>query len=109
MSDETPPINERVSVLETRMDYHDIALRDSLDRITNVADTLTVQVERTNSILERLEDKLGSTIAKVAEWDTIAKTVIKITVVVSMLIGAAWSVYTFAVDHKPNITISATK
>lgn len=102
------PINERVSVLETRMDYHDIALQQSLDRITNVADNLAVQVDRTNTILERFEEKLSNALSKISEWDTVIKTLSKVIVIGSILIGAAWSVYTFWVARSPNVTITAT-
>jgi hypothetical protein len=99
MSDEKP-IPERVSILETRMDYHDIVLKESLDRITNVAADLTTQVTRTNTILERFEEKLDATAIKVAEWDTVAKTLIKLVIAASVVVGGAWSVFEFAVDHK---------
>lgn len=98
MSDEKP-INERVSVLETRMDYHDIVLKDSLDRITLVAADLTTQVTRTNTILERFEEKLDATAIKVAEWDTVAKTLIKVVIASSVIIGGCWTVFEFVVDH----------
>lgn len=104
MADEKP-INERVSVLETRMDYHDIVLKESLDRITAVAGDLTVQVTRTNTILERFEDKLDATAIRVAEWDTVAKTLIKIAIVISMLVGGGWSVFEFMVDHKELVAV----
>ena len=105
MSDEKP-INERVSVLETRMDYHDIVLKASLDRITDVATDLSIQVERTNNILERFEEKLEATTQKVAEWDTTLKTLIKVIVAITVLIGGAWSVFEFVVDHKNLVTIT---
>ena len=109
MADEKP-INERVSVLETRMDYHDIVLKESLDRITTVAADLTTQVTRTNTILERFEEKLDATAIKVAEWDTVAKTLIKLTITVSVIIGGCWSVFEFAIDHKELVqTVTETK
>ena len=105
MADDTP-INERVSVLETRMNYHDKVLQASLDRITDVADNLTNQVSRTNTILERFEEKLEATAHKVAEWDTALRTLTKVIVVVSVLIGGAWSVFEFVIDHKDLVTLS---
>jgi uncharacterized coiled-coil protein SlyX len=97
---EEKPMPERVSILEVRMDYHDKVLQESLDRITTVADSLTTQVARTNSILERFEEKLEATAQKVQEWDTTLRTLIKVIIVISVLIGGAWSVFEFVVDHK---------
>lgn len=98
MADEKP-VHERVSILETRMDHHDAMMDLSMNRVTELADNLITQVERTNTILERFEIKLTETTDKVKEWDATLKTVVKIVIALSVLIGGIWSVFTFTVDH----------
>ena len=105
MADEKP-VHERISILETRMDHHDTMLDVSMNRVGELADTLIAQVERTNTILERFETKLSETTETVKKWDTTVKTVIKLSIVASALIGAMWSVFTFIVDHKADVTIT---
>ncbi len=108
MSDEKP-IHERVSILETRMDHHETMLDMSMEKMGELGHNLVAQVERTNTILERFEEKLTTTSEKVKEWDTSLKTIGKIIVAVGILVGAVWSVFTFVVDHKTDVTISAKK
>ena len=98
MADEKP-VHERVSILETRMDHHDAMMDLSMNRVTELADNLITQVERTNTILERFELKLTETTDKVKEWDATGKTIVKIVIALSVLIGGLWSVFTFVVDH----------
>jgi len=105
MADEKP-VHERVSILETRMDHHDTMLELSMNRVTELADNLITQVERTNTILERFERKLSETTDKVKEWDSIGKTVVKAVIALTVVIGAAWSVFVFAVDHKADVTLT---
>lgn len=95
---EEKPINERVSVLETRADHHD-------NMLSTTFNTLVTQVERTNTILERFEDKLNVTSEKVQQWDTIARTLVKVTIVISMVIGGVWSLFEFVVDHRDAVRI----
>lgn len=108
MADEKP-ISERMSVLEVRMDHHDNMLDLSMNRVADLADNLIIQVERTNTILERFEDKLNITTEKVQQWDTIARTIIKLTIAISVIIGGAWSVFEFVVDHHMVQTATETK
>lgn len=108
MADEKP-VHERVSILETRMDHHDAMMDLSMNRVTELADNLITQVERTNTILERFEIKLTETTDKVKEWDATGKTIVKIVIALSVLIGGGWSVFTFMVDHKADVTITNTQ
>ena len=120
-------LDERVAVLETQMNNHAVKLEENqetlikivdrmdthiqmaserdnrmeqtLVRVTTVGDNLTSQISRTNDTIEVFSTKMASTSDKVLMWDAIARTLIKVATVGSILIGAGWAVYTFAVDH----------
>jgi ABC-type transporter Mla subunit MlaD len=128
-------LEERVAILETKADSHsekldqnfdlvsrfiarldshielenehDNKVENTLTRVTTVVDNLTTEISRTNATIERFIDKVESTSTTVIQYDTIAKTIVKIVGIVAVLVGAGWAVYTFAVDHPISINYEA--
>ena len=112
-------IESRVAVLETRVDNQDSKLNDhhellerflvrlesnasadasntinlnkTISTIDNTVNNLTVEIKRTNDSLVKFVDKVEITSEKVAQWDTIAKTLAKVAVVISALVGMTWT------------------
>lgn len=90
----------------SRFDNHTVAeenntqeLSTTLVKVTNTVDNLANEIKRTNDTLISFAGKVEITHDKVSKWDTIAKTLIKTATVISIVIGAVWTVYTF-VDSK---------
>lgn len=120
-------ISERVSVLEIRADNsdqrhedtqellhkfiskfdghlvaeetHTRTLSTTLIRVTNTVDNLTNEIKRTNDTIATFATKVEHTHEKVSQWDTVIKTLIKVAVIGSIVTGAMWAVFTFAVDR----------
>lgn len=130
-------IAERVSILEIRADNHDSTIAEhhtlierffnkfdehisketiqsqsisnTMLRVSNTVDNLTTEIKRTNDTLVTFATKVDTTHNKVTEWDTIVRTVAKIVTISAILVGAGWSVYTFAVGQsKIQITANET-
>lgn len=125
-------ISERVSVLEIRADHadqrheetqellhkfigkfddhivaeenHSRVLSNTLIRVTNTVDNLTTEIKRTNDTIATFASKVDTTHAKVTTWDTIAKTLVKVAIVGSVLVGAGWTVFEYVRPAAPHLT-----
>ncbi len=125
-------IDERVAVLETKVGNHSnrieenqetmIKLIDRLDahiavatdrdsklesamvRVETVVDNLTSEIARSNTNLETLSKVMVNTGAKVAKWETIAKTLTKVASIAALVIGAIWALITFSYQVHENTT-----
>ena len=120
-------IAERISLLEYRVDSHGTQLDDNkqllekfLDKfehhisdesdasksmqstmvkVTTVVDSLTTEIKRTNDTLTTFNEKLDVTHTKVTEWDSAAKAIIKVALVLATLVSAGWTVFEFYETH----------
>ena len=120
-------LSERVSILEIQVDNHATKLEENqemlikffdrfdnhlenqtnqnrvlettLVKVSTVVDNLTQEISKTNTTMSDFTEKVNVTSKKVAQWDTIAKTLIKVATVSAIIISAAWTVYTY-VDTK---------
>ena len=120
-------IAERISLLEYRVDSHGAQLDDNkqllekfLDKfehhisdesdasrsmqttmvkVTTVVDSLTTEIKRTNDTLTTFNEKLDVTHTKVTEWDSAARAIIKVALVLATLISAGWTVFEFYETH----------
>ena len=130
-------IAERVSVLEIRINDHDIRITDhkeliekffnkfdqhiteennqamsisnTMIKVSNTVDNLTNEIKRTNDTLMDFASKVDTAHDKITEWDIIIKTIAKVAIVGSILVGGAWSLFTFVASHyttKPAVIIS---
>lgn len=106
--------HELLSKFITRLDSHivletdhDRKIENTLTRVTVVVDNLTSEISRTNTTMEKFIDKVDKTTTTVSKWDTIAKTIVKVTGILAILVGAGWAVYTFAIDHPRIINYEA--
>lgn len=113
---EEKPINERISVVETRIDQHEKRFDENqsillkfFDRFdehmiedakTNVelGFALTALMEKTdltNETLKSIERQSDNTTKDVDKAKTIWETISKVVIVVSVVVSAVWAVYTF--------------
>lgn len=128
--DQERRLSERVSILEIQVDSHaaklennqemlikffdrfddhlvkqadqNKSLETTLVKVSTTVDNLASEISRTNATMEDFTIKMDSTSRKVNQWDTIAKTLIKVATIASIVVGAAWTVYTY-VDSKPSV------
>lgn len=130
--DQERRLSERVSILEIQVDNHatkleqnqemlikffdrfdnhlenqtnqNRVLETTLVKVSTVVDNLTQEISRTNTTMGEFTEKVNLTSKKVSQWDTIAKTLIKVCSVGAIVVGALWTVYTY-VDSRPQQTI----
>jgi hypothetical protein len=128
MSDDKP-MQERVSILEIRMDnqdikfeatqslitkffdklddhivsetQHDAELQRGLVQVTTVVQGLTDTLSKTNEKLDSFSTMAIGTKDTVSSAQTAWFTVVKVVTVLAILISGAWAVYEFTVAH-PN-------
>jgi len=121
------PINERVSILETRVDQHDIDVKknfstlerffEKLDKhivdetahdakmettlvqVTTVVESLTTEIAKTNVQLDRFSTMASNTNITVNKAESAWLTIIKIVGILSVIITAGWAVYDLKMDH----------
>lgn len=131
--DQERRLSERVSILEIQVDNHATKLEENqemlikffdrfdnhlenqtsqnrvlettLVKVSTVVDNLTQEISRTNTTMGEFTDKVNLTSKKVAQWDTVSKTLVKVATVAALLISAGWAVYTFAVEHAPTVQV----
>lgn len=120
-------IEERVSVLEIKVEHYSSVLEDNqemlmkffdrfdehlrsqsshtanlentLIKVTTIVDNLAHEMARTNEALSSVAEKMDTTTEKVNEWGTIAKTLAKVVVSTTILVSGIWTVYAFSIDH----------
>jgi hypothetical protein len=128
-------LEERVAVLEIQVDNHATKLEDNqemlikffdrfdrhletqaetnkilngtLIKVGSVVDNLSSELSKTNRTVTAFADRLDVTSKTVTTWDTIAKTIIKIAIVLATVLSGAWAVYNHITDY--SLTPSTTK
>ena len=121
------PISERVSVLETQMEAHasrleenqvtsnklierldahmvasaerDANLQNNLTQVTLAVTQLTGTVEATNDTLKKIAGIVDEDNRAIRDWKMITKTVAKmISIAITFVVGA-WAVFTWTYNH----------
>lgn len=123
-------IDERIAVLEVRVDNidtrhsdsqemlekffnkldehiteetgHTITINTTMLKVSNTVDNLTNEIKRTNDNLVSFATKVEDTHVKVSHWHSAIQTTAKICVILSVIISAGWAVFEFKY-HKPDI------
>lgn len=98
--------------LVERLDQHiqaatqrDIQMQTQLVKVSDSVMNLSSSVSETNTTLKEIAQMAGRSHAQLMKWDTIAMTLIKVVTVLSVVIGAGWTVYTY-IDSKQQIEIT---
>ena len=130
---EDKPMQERVSILETRMDNqdikfeatqslitkffdkldnhiveetrHDAELQSGLVQVTTVVKGLTDTLSKTNDKLDAFSAIAVVTEKSVNTAQTAWTTIVKVVTVLAILISGAWAVYEFTVAHPNEVHI----
>ena len=130
-------LDERVSILEVHVDNHatrleenqelshklidrldkhmeanavrDSKIQENLTMVTIAVTELSTTVAQTNDTLKVIAGIARESDKTIVRWDAISKTIIKLVTIIAMLIGAAWSVYTFSVQYPTAIAIQGKK
>ena len=123
---EPKPIQERVSVLETRMDGHDVIVEHNQELLLKFFDRFESHVEmenkrsleiemamnrigdqlvQTNKTLAKIEVKTNSNDRDIIGAKSAWRTVVTICSITAMFVSGGWVVYEFAVDHPEHITV----
>ena len=111
-------IQERISVIETKVDEHTYKLDkffEKLDQhileesendhlLQSGMNNLTEQLMETNNNLRTITEVVTGNNIQLIKIDTAWATILKLITVIVVLISAGWAVYTFAVSHHVDIT-----
>jgi hypothetical protein len=92
--------------LVNKLDSHILAstardheLQLSVSQITVAVTSLSDNVMQTNDSLKTIAQMATESHAALSKWDTIVTTCAKIAGIITILLGAAWSLYTFLESH----------
>lgn len=124
---EPKPISERVSVLETQVDYHstrleenqvisnklierldnhmvasaerDAQLQDNLTQVTIAVTHLSTTVQETNTTLKAIAGVANDSRDKWRELDASMAAVLKVFAAIAIIVGGLWAAGTFLYDH----------
>jgi len=127
------PINERVSILETRVDQHDnlvqqhhdslmtffgkldehivtenahdAKMEGALIQVTTVVESLTTEIAKTNIQLDKFSTMASNTNLIVTKAESAWVTIVKVMSILSLLVAAGWAVYDLKMDHPEAIQI----
>lgn len=80
-----------------------ISMNSTLVKVSTVVDSLTHEIKRTNDTLTDFNSKLDVTHNKVIEWDSAARTIIKVAIVLTALVSAGWTLFEYYETHTPII------
>ena len=101
---------ETTAKLVDRLDSHiqaatqrDTEMQQQLNKVSYSVLNLSDNISVTNDTLKEIAKMAGKSHDQLVKWDTIAMTVIKVATVLSVIIGAGWTVYTY-VDSKQTNT-----
>jgi hypothetical protein len=85
-----------------KLDAHVIAsterdhqLQNTISQITGAVTILSGTVGETNETLKEIAKMATTSATQLMKWDTIAMTLIKVAIVASIIIGGAWSLFTW--------------
>ena len=105
-SDSIFGMKESNAALVSKLDTHiinsttrDHELQLSVGQITLAVTNLSENVMQTNSSLKTIAQMATESHAALSKWDTIVTTCAKIAGILTIVIGAAWSLYTFLESH----------
>jgi hypothetical protein len=85
-----------------KLDAHVIAsterdhqLQSTISQITGAVTILSSTVGETNETLKEIAKMATTSATQLMKWDTIAMTLIKVATVAAIVIGGAWSLFTY--------------
>ena len=101
---------EETHTVQTRMidklDQHVIAttardnqLQQTISQITGAVTVLSSTVSETNQTLKEIATMATTSATQLMKWDTIAMTLIKVVTVIGIVVGGAWTVFTWVEGH----------
>lgn len=73
----------------------DHQLQSTINQITSAVTTLSSTVSETNSTLKEIAQMATTSATQLMKWDTIAMTIIKVATVGAIVLGGAWSLFTW--------------
>jgi chromosome segregation ATPase len=73
----------------------DHQLQSTINQITSAVTTLSGTVGETNTTLKEIAQMATTSATQLVKWDTIAMTIIKVATVGAIVLGGAWSLFTW--------------
>lgn len=118
MSSNEKDLNERVAVLEVKVDDQgqkidhflsklDVHMTEETEndiKLRSCIQNLTTEIAKTNGNLEKISNTVNTNNIKLIKIDTIWATVAKIAGIMVLVATGTWAVVEFYFDHKPAIT-----